>query len=62
MNKREAVKQFKELILTPEFPRHDKPAVREAWNNFMNSLHREGMITDRQYDTWSNTLLSKSDR
>ena len=31
---------------------HDVPAVREAWNNFTDALHKDGLITDRQVNTW----------
>jgi hypothetical protein len=30
----------------------DKPACREAWNNWTDSLHKDGEITERQYNTW----------
>lgn len=32
----------------------DKVALREAWNNYTDSLCKDGMITEHQYDTWSN--------
>jgi len=32
----------------------DVAAKREAWNNYTDSLYKDGMITERQYDTWSN--------
>ena len=32
----------------------DKPALREAWNNFTDSLCRDDLITERQYETWAN--------
>lgn len=32
----------------------DVTAKREAWNNYTDSLCKDGMITKRQYDTWSN--------
>ena len=34
--------------------RGDKPATRENWNNFINSLHEDGVIEDRQVNTWAN--------
>ena len=30
----------------------DRTAVRTAWNNWTDSLHRDGQITTRQYETW----------
>ena len=32
--------------------KNDKPAQRQAWNNFTDMLNRDGMITDSQYDRW----------
>jgi len=58
MTKQEAEMEFVVYIL-PEVKRRyeqgghmDKPARREAWNNYTNDLHRHGLITDRQYDRW----------
>ena len=31
-----------------DIPRHDKPMLREAFNNWLDSLHREGRINDYQ--------------
>ena len=31
----------------------DKVALRESWNNFTDSLCKDELITERQYDTWS---------
>ena len=36
------------------YSKADAVARREAWNNFTDSLCKDGMISDRQYDTWSN--------
>ena len=32
----------------------DKVALREAWNNYTDSLCKDGLITERQYETWAN--------
>lgn len=32
----------------------DKVALREAWNNYTDSLCKDGLITERQYETWTN--------
>lgn len=32
--------------------RLDKPGRREAWNNFIDGLARDGTITEKQADTW----------
>lgn len=42
---------FRENIL-PDIPTNDRPAVRFEWANFVDRLHRQGAITDRQADSW----------
>lgn len=32
----------------------DVCAKREYWNNYTDSLCKDGMITDSQYDNWTN--------
>ena len=32
----------------------DRIAVCEEWNNFTDVLCKQGQITEKQYDTWSN--------
>jgi len=34
--------------IAPGIPRNDKPALREAFNNWLDSLHRDGTVTDYQ--------------
>jgi ABC-type amino acid transport substrate-binding protein len=34
--------------IAPGIPRGDKPALREAFNNWLDSLHRDGGVTDYQ--------------
>ena len=34
--------------IAPGIPRNDKPMLREAFNNWLDSLHREGRIDDYQ--------------
>lgn len=34
--------------VAPGIPRDDKPALREAFNNWTDSLHRDGELTDYQ--------------
>ena len=33
---------------------HDKVFMREEWNTYTDSLHRENLITDYQVNNWSN--------
>lgn len=51
MTKREALEIFM-LEILPGLPSRDIPARREAWNNFTDSLAKDGQITERQYATW----------
>ena len=37
----------------PQIGRDDKPALRTAWNDWTDSLHRDGVITDRQRENWT---------
>ena len=32
----------------------DKVALRESWNNYTDSLCKDGLITEHQYETWAN--------
>lgn len=32
----------------------DSVAKREAWNVYTDSMCKDGLITERQYETWSN--------
>ncbi len=59
MTKREAEKEFKAYIM-PEVKRRyesdgiiDVPARSEAWNNYTDSLCKDGRITSKQYSTWT---------
>ena len=59
MTKKDAVAQFKAYVL-PQVKaqyerdgRIDRPARAEAWNDFTDSLQRDGQISMRQYETWT---------
>lgn len=55
MTKAQALKRFKAEVAPGVAAQHgsrDKPACREAWNNWTDSLRKDGKITTRQYDTW----------
>ena len=32
----------------------DKVALRDSWNNYTDSLYKDGMITPYQYNIWAN--------
>ena len=58
MTKIEAVAQFKDYVFS-ELARceidngtTDRPARREAWNNFTDMLCKDGTITENQYNNW----------
>lgn len=53
MNKKEVLVYFK-LYIKPHIPKDDKPALREAWNNFTDDLCKSGKITLKQYENWTN--------
>jgi len=53
MTKAEALKHFKQNIL-PSIPKNDRPALREEWLVFTDSLCKSGMISNKQYETWDN--------
>lgn len=57
MRKEQAVRDFKENIL-PElrkmYGNNDKVAIRTAWNDYTDMLCKDGIITQRQYNTWGN--------
>ena len=36
----------------PRIPSNDRPAVRVAWSQFLDALHRERRISDKQVNTW----------
>jgi hypothetical protein len=55
MTKKEALKEFREFALAC-IPKTDKPMWREAWNDYTDSLCKEGRITDQQYNNWTNAF------
>lgn len=52
MTQQEARKYFNRYI-KPEIPKNDKPAINEAWGIYIDSLNRDGTITDKQYHSWT---------
>jgi len=37
----------------PSLPARDRPALREAWSNYIDALHRDRQITDSQVQGWT---------
>ncbi len=56
MTKAQALRRFRFEVAPAVVARHgsnDKPACRQAWNNWTDSLHKDGEITTRQYEDWT---------
>jgi hypothetical protein len=49
MTKRQALAEFRANFDTTTT---DKPAIRQAWNDYTDYLCKAGLITQHQYDTW----------
>jgi hypothetical protein len=58
MTKIQAVSDFKENYL-PFIPKNDKPAKRQAWNDFTDMLCKDGEITYNQYQNWTQPACVK---
>ncbi len=57
MNKKEVVAEFKEFVLPnviKRFGEKDKIALAEAWNDYTDALCKDGRITLKQYESWTN--------
>jgi ABC-type amino acid transport substrate-binding protein len=55
MTKVQALRRFRREVapgVVARYGKRDKPACREAWNDWTDGLHKDGQITARQYDTW----------
>lgn len=55
MTKAEAVREFKEEVLpyvVAQYGKDDRPAIREAWNDWTDMLQKDGRISAKQYNTW----------
>lgn len=53
MTKQQALAFFKDSIL-PSIPSNDTPWKCEAWNDYVDSLQKDGSITEKQASTWVN--------
>jgi hypothetical protein len=57
MTKKEALIEFKEYFLPEvikQYGEKDIIAKRECWNNYTDSLCKDGLITQKQYNNWMN--------
>ena len=50
MTKQEALRYFRENI--QPYVGSDPTSIRTAWNDWTDSLQKDGQITQRQYETW----------
>jgi hypothetical protein len=56
MTKAEAKRQFEAYVLPrveEQYSPTDKPAIRQAWNEWVDSLARDGRITEKQAFSWT---------
>lgn len=59
MTKREAEREFKQQfseLTFKYFKLRDKPRLRELWVIFIDDLHRERRITDKQASNWDQII------
>lgn len=57
MTRNDAISEFREHHLqgvVKQFGMNDVPALRQAWNDYTDGLHRDGRITDYQVNHWNN--------
>lgn len=57
MTKKQAEQDFEENILPAVYARYgirDRVAISEAWNGYTDMLQKDGLISQKQYDTWTN--------
>jgi ABC-type amino acid transport substrate-binding protein len=55
MNRDRALKQFQREVapvVLAKYGKNDRPACREAWNNWIDGLQKDGQITRQQSETW----------
>lgn len=54
ITKLEAIDQFKEIYADYiKENKDDKVAIRTAWNDYTDMLLKDGILTEDQYNTWS---------
>lgn len=54
ITKRETLEQFKEIYADYiKENKDDKIAIRTAWNDYTDMLLKDGILTENQYNTWS---------
>ena len=53
MTKKEALIMFKEMVADHGNP-SDNVSIRCAWNDYVDSLYRRGMVSEKQAMNWTN--------
>lgn len=56
MTKAYAVSFWKTIVkpvIVQRYGASDKPALRQSWNDFVDELCKDGKITDKQANTWT---------
>jgi hypothetical protein len=65
MNKATVVSMFKESFMSAinaeekKTGGKDMPMRREAWNNYIDMLRKDGKITEKQYMNWDQPAICK---
>lgn len=54
--------QFFRSENTKALNRKNKEEIRQLWNEFVDSLEKEGLITNNQASVWVNPFLNQNDR
>lgn len=55
MTKEEAIVECREAFCdSPETFRGDDIAKQQYWNDYIDNLYKDGIISTHQYNTWSN--------
>lgn len=65
ITKETAVAMFKEGVMPRvirKSGKKDYPAMRQAWNDYVDTLQKEGYISEYQADTWQNPIVPKKHR
>lgn len=60
LKKSDVVEMYKNDIL-PSIPSTDRPAQREAWNNFVDMLQKDGQISEANANTWDQPAFLKKE-
>lgn len=57
MTKKEALARFREEVMPHvllRYGKRDRVALAEEWNNWIDYLHSEGLVSSKQRDGWLN--------